>query len=193
MYLLMLSEEFPSVRRATLAHRGTGVSLGDLIGFAAVIALTIFFWRMFAREKRLLHQGTATLGVVAKTERSIRGQRWVRYSFTDSYGTAYGRASPKSKCRSVLGNFERSGTELLVGFIRPDRFLVPYVKERAAVLHVVLDRGTSRGRRDNFWLLVVHRCSPPLSMDSVALWQELLHARSFAASATNPLGLGNSW
>jgi hypothetical protein len=93
LYLLMLSEEFPSVRRATLAHRATGISLGDLIGFAAVIALTIFFRRMFAREKRLFREGTVTLGVVTKTERSIRGQRWIRYSFTDSYGTAHGRTS----------------------------------------------------------------------------------------------------
>ena len=47
---------------------------------------------MFAREKRL-REGTVTLGVVAKSERSMRGQRWIRYSFTDSYGTAHGRAS----------------------------------------------------------------------------------------------------
>jgi hypothetical protein len=93
LYLLALSMEFSSVRRAALAHQGTGVSFGDVICFAGVIAVTFFFWRMFAREKRLLREGTATLGVVTKTERSIRGQRWIRYSFTDSYGTAHERTS----------------------------------------------------------------------------------------------------
>jgi hypothetical protein len=61
--------------------------------FAGLIAVTLFFWRMFAREKRLLREGTATLGIVTKTYRSIRGQRWIRYSFTDPYGRPNGRAS----------------------------------------------------------------------------------------------------
>jgi hypothetical protein len=93
LYLGLLSAEFSSVHRAELARQGTSVSLGDLICFAGVLAVMLFFWRMFAREKRLLREGTATLGFVTKTERSIRGQRWIRYSFTDSYGRARGRAS----------------------------------------------------------------------------------------------------
>jgi hypothetical protein len=87
LYFFLLSVQLTSVQTATLAHNGTGISLADLGVFVVAIALTICFWRYFAREKRLLRDETATLGVVTKTESSRRGQKRIRYSFTDPSGT----------------------------------------------------------------------------------------------------------
>jgi hypothetical protein len=69
----------------------------------------------------------------------------------------------------ALQTGERSGTVLLIRFIRSDCFLVQYVKEPTATLDLMLDCGTSRSNHDNFGLVVFHRRSPPLCLDSATV------------------------